>query len=367
MDKETVNKWRLILGKYSQDNLDIQLDENLLEIDKTMEFIYNREYTEEMGIRNTNSRIMHVPKWLTKIRELFPKNVVEVIEKHALEVYQMNELLNDKEVLKKLEPNKALLKTILQMKNLMNNEVLYEAKKIVKKVANEIKKELEVDIKQAIVGKIDKSNMGHLKNKNNINIKKTISTNLKNYNKELDKIIVERVIYNSRIKNYNKWNVVIAVDESGSMLDSVIHSSVMAGIFASLPMLKTNLIIFDTEVVDLTDYIDDPVSTMMSVQLGGGTHIYKALNYTNSIIKEPQKTIVVLITDLYENGSYSNMYKEASDIIESGAKLIVLTSLDNECASIYNKDAAVKLRNLGADVAALTPEELSKWIAKIIK
>lgn len=366
MDKDMVNRWRLILGRYSKESLGVQLDTELTEIDNAMDFIYNREYTKEMGVRESGERIMHVPEWLTKIRELFPKNVVEVIEKHALEKYNMQELLNDKEVLEKLEPNKTLLKTILQMKDMMNKEVLHEAKKIVKKVADEIKKEIQTDIKQAIVGKLDKSNMGHLKNKNNINIKKTIMSNLKNYNKELDQLIVERVIYNSRIKNYNKWNVIIAVDESGSMLDSVIHSAIMAGIFAELPMLKTNLIIFDTEVVDLTDYIDDPVSTMMSVQLGGGTHIYKALNYSNTLITNPLKTIVVLISDLYENGSYNSMYSYANDIIESGAKLIVLTSLDKDCVGVYDKNAANMLRNMGAEVAALTPEGLSKWIAKII-
>jgi len=366
MDRDALNRWRLILGRFSENQLPIGDDRGVIEIDETMEFLYGREYNEEMGVRGDDSKMLNVPKWITKVRELFPVEVVEILENHALEKYNMKELLTDKEVLEKLEPNKDLLKSILQMKDLMNSDVLDAAKRIVKKVAMEIQKELENEIKESIVGKLDKSNQGYLKNKNNIDIKRTIMKNLKNYNNDLGKIIVEKVIYNSRIKSYNKWNIVIAVDESGSMINSVIHSAVMAGIFASLPMLKTKLIIFDTEVVDLSEYIDDPVRTMMSVQLGGGTHIFKALGYCNELITEPQKTIVVLISDLYENGSVTAMYREAQKIIDSGSRLMVLTSLDDTCTGIYDKQAAQNLRNMGADVAALTPEGLSKWIAEII-
>ncbi len=140
----------------------------------------------------------------------------------------------------------------------------------------------------------------------------------------------------------------------------------MAGIFASLPTIKTNLFIFDTAVVDLTDRIDDPVETLMSVQLGGGTYIAQALRYATNQIEIPHKTIVVLVTDLYEGGSYNEMYREAMKIVESGAKLIVLTSLDPTAQPFYDKEAAKKMAALGAHVAALTPGRLAQWIATII-
>lgn len=366
MSKETLNKWRLILGRFADHNIPLQGEPVLYDIDDTLDYLYGQEYTGDMGIRDRQNQLYNVANWITKVRELFPVQVVEVLEHHALEKYNMEELLMDKEVLERLEPNRELLKSILQMKDLMQEEVLLSAKRIVKKVADEIKKEMEQEIKESIIGKLNKSKAGHLKNKNNIDLPTTIKRNLKHYNKELDKLIIQNVHYHSRIKSYHKWDIIIAVDESGSMLGSVIHSAVMAGIFASLSMLRTRLVIFDTEVVDLSDYIDDPVRTMMSVQLGGGTHIFKALAYCHQLITTPHRTIMVLVTDLYENGSRSAMYHEAQKIIDTGATLIVLTSLDKDCKGVYDQQAAQNLQNMGAHVAALTPEGLAKWVAGII-
>lgn len=378
MDKnlETLNRWRLVLGKFSDSSFDFnEGDFKYTEIDNALDFLYGREYGEEQGVRGGRSpnrgggngqSILTVPRWITKIRELFPKETIEVLEKHALDKYGLVELLNNKEVLEKLEPNVDLLKSIIQMKHMMKGEVLAAAKKIVKKVAEEIQKQLETDIRTSIMGKIDKNNRGHVKSIRNIDFKRTISKNLKNYDIENKQLIIDQVYFNRRVKSFNKWNVIIAVDESGSMLDSVIHSAVMAGIFAKLPMLKTNLIIFDTEVVDLSVHVDDPVQTLMSVQLGGGTHIAKALQYCRSLIQNPYRTIVVMVTDLYEGGSVNNMYRRAKDIIDTGAKLIILTALDSQSVPSYDKTAAQNLRNLGVEVAALTPEGLSKWIASVI-
>ena len=342
-------------------------------MDSMLEFLYGREYGENEGMRGEKKNIgghgkskLTVPKWVTNIKELFPKETVEILERHGLERYNMIELLNNKEVLEELEPNKELLKSILQMKHLMGGEVIGTAKSIVKKVSDEIRKELESDIRSAIIGKVNKYKNSNIKSIRNLNYKKTIEKNLKNYNKDNNTLVIDRVYFNDNIKRFNKWNIVIAVDESGSMLDSVIHSAVMAGIFASLPMINTKLIIFDTEVVDLSYHIDDIVETLMSVQLGGGTYIYKALKYCYSLIENPSRTIVVMVTDLCEGGNINEMYKNAKEIMDTGSKLIVLTSLDSECTPIYNKEAAQKLRDLGAHVAAMTPEGLSKWIAKII-
>ncbi|QZY57433.1 VWA domain-containing protein [Crassaminicella profunda] len=371
---ETLNRWRLILGKFSEDHFDFGEDGFLYrEIDDAMDFLYGREYGEKEGVRGEDNRsggrgnsILTVPRWITKIRELFPKETVEILEKHALHKYDLVELLTDQEVLEKLEPNMDLLKSIMQMKHMMKGEVLESAKKIIKKVAKEIEKKLEQDMKNSIVGKIDKNNRGVIKSIRNIDFKRTIHKNLKNYDIERKQLIIDQVYFNNRVKSYNKYHVIIAVDESGSMLDSIIHSAVMAGIFAKLPMLKTNLIIFDTNVVDLSDHIDDPVRTLMSVQLGGGTHIAKALQYSKSLIQNPYRTMVVMVTDLYEGGRLTDMYRRAKDIIDTGAKLIVLTALDAHSTPTYDKNAAQTLKNMGAEVAALTPEGLARWIGQII-
>lgn len=374
MDASNLNKWRLILGKYSDNQIGFKEGAsslNYMDMDELLDYLYSREYGEEDGVRRERNGSLDpsnltVPSWITKIREVFPKETVEILEKHALDKYELTELLTDKEVLEKLEPNKELLKNILQMKHLMKGEILETAKEIVKKVADDITKKLESDVKKAIVGRVNKNKSSLIKSSRNIDYKRTIKANLKNFDTEENRLVVDKVYFNDRVKKYNPWNVIVAVDESGSMLDSVIHSAIMAGIFSKLPMLKTNLVIFDTEVVDLSGYIDDPVTTLMSVQLGGGTNITKALQYCETLIENPHKTMVILVTDLYEGYGYGNMYATAKSIIESGAKLIVLTALDMEATPIYDKDAAQKMASLGAEVGAMTPGGLSEWIAKII-
>ncbi|MBV7273896.1 VWA domain-containing protein [Clostridiaceae bacterium UIB06] len=374
-DIKALNRWRLVLGKYSGNNLSFS-EENVkyADMDALLEFLYEREYGEERGVRKEREKSrgslepssLTVPSWITKIKELFPKKTVEILEMHALDKYNIKELLTDKSVLEKLEPNTELLKNILQMKHLMNGDVLQTAKRIVKITAEEIARKMEQDIKVAIYGRIDKNRYGGIKSSRNIDFKRTIRQNLKNYNMETKSLVVDRVYFNQRVRPTNPWRVIIAVDESGSMLDSVIHSAVMAGIFAKLPMLKTNLVIFDTQVVDLTDYVDDVVQTLMSVQLGGGTNIGKALQYCSKLIESPHRTIVILVTDLYEGGGYGSMYARAKDIIETGAKLMVLTALDMEAEPVYDRSAGEKMAALGAKVAAVTPGGLSKWIAEII-
>ena len=317
---ESLNKWRLILGKYADNQIELT---DYREIDDALEYLYGREYSEERGIGEIGEKlrggsedsILTIPQWITKIRELFPKQTVEIMEKHALEKYNMYELLSDKEVLEKLEPNMDLLKNILSIKHLVNEGVLLSVKNIIRKVVKDIQKELEVHVKASILGQKDTNKRGYIKSIRNIDFKRTIKQNLKNYDIKTKRIIIQDIYFNSRIQHYNKWNIIIAVDESGSMCESIIYSAVMAGIFAKLPVLKTNLIIFDTQIVDLSNEIGDPVETLMKVQLGGGTFIAKALNYCFQLIENPNKTIVVMVTDLYEGGSMTELYRQAINII----------------------------------------------------
>ena len=367
-----LNKWRLILGEYAAEQISYSgNDISYLEMEQLLDFLYSKEYGKEEGVMersggNEGSNIT-VPKWITKIRELFPKQTVEILEKHALEKYEMTELLTDKEVLKKLEPNRELLKTILSMKHLMKGEVLETAKQIVRKVAEELTKKMEQGIKRSLLGRVDKNSISNIKSARNFDFKRTIRNNLKHYDTTKGRIVLERVYFNDRVKKYNQWRVILAVDESGSMLESVIHSAIMAGIFSKLPMLDTKLVIFDTQVVDLSGYISDPVETLMSIQLGGGTNIAKALTYCEGLIENPHRTMVVLVTDLFEGGGYQNLYAVSRSIIESKAKLIVLTALDVYADPNYDKNAGARLVSMGAHVAAMTPEGLADWIGKIVQ
>jgi len=368
-----LNRWRLILGGYAKNQLnftegaDFGNGISCMDLEEALDFLYHREQGEDVRRQGgTEASRLTAATWITRIRKLFPKETVEILERHALDTYGMTELLTDKEVLEKLEPNQELLKTILQLKHLMKGEVLDAARRIVKKVAEEIAEKLNHDIRRSLLGRIDRNASSPVPSIRNLDIKKTIRKNLKHYDTENQRLMLEQVYFNSRTMRYSQWRVVIAVDESGSMLDSVIHSAVMAGIFARLPMLDTKLVIFDTNVVDLSDSVSDPVETLMSVQLGGGTDIGGALNYCAQLIQMPHRTMVVLVTDLYEGCGYRRMYQACQGIIESGAKLIVLPSLDHAAVPNYDRNAAAVLADMVASVGAMTPEELSGFIAKIL-
>lgn len=371
-EQEILNRWRLVLGKYAAGQISFSGNGvKMMEMEEVLDYLYSREYGDEQEIRKdrqggSGDSQLTVPHWLSKIKTLFPRSTVEIMERHALEKYEMTELLTDPEVLRKLEPNKELLKTILQLKHMMKGDVLALARQVVRKVADELTKKLEQEVKKNLFGRLNRNVSSPIRSMRNLDMKKTIRKNLKNFDTETGQMILKHVYFSSRMKKYNQWRVIICVDESGSMLDSVIHSAIMAGIFARLPMLDTRLVIFDTNVVDLSGYADDPVETLMSVQLGGGTNIAGALAYCEQLIGMPHRTMVVLVTDLYEGGGYHRLYQVCSGIIESGAKLIVLPALDHDAVPNYDRRAAAALADMGASVGAMTPEELSGFIAKIL-
>lgn len=371
LDCQSLNRWRLILGSFSN----LEIDNEYSEIDETLNFLYDREYTQNGGysldnFNNSNSSkeksALTVPKWISKVKKLFPKETVEIMQKQALEKYKLTEILTNENILKEIEPNIELLKNILTFKDMMSQNVKKLAYDIVKKTLEEIKNKMEVEIKRVFYGKkLPNSNTTN-KIFKNLDIKKTIRYNLKNYDIKNKTIFTDKLFFNQNIKKYNPYNIIILIDESGSMLDSVIYSSIMASIFANLPYLSIKLIIFDISVVDLSEHIKEPIDILFKVQLGGGTNIAQALEYAKKITFAPDKTIVLLISDLFDSNDYKLMYKNANDIIESGSKLIILTALDYNANSIYDKEAARYFSKIGAKVGALTPSKLSKWISDII-
>ena len=372
-DREQLNRWRLILGKQAraqisfEDGAALENGISCFDLEDALDFLYSREYGEDVRREGgTGASQLTAASWITKIRRLFPKETVEILERHALERYQLKELLTDREVLEKLEPNRELLKTILQLKHLMKGEVLDAARRIVKKVAEEIEEKLRRDIRRSLLGSLDRNSASPVHSARNLDVKKTIRRNLAHFNPEKKKLMVEQVYFSSRTRKYSQWRVVIAVDGSGSMLDSVIDSAVRAGIFARLPMLDTRLVIFDTQVVDLSAHLDDPVDTLMSIQLGGGTNIAGALQYCETLIENPHRTMVVLVSDLCEGGSVSGLLSVSRGIVESGARLICLTALDMEANPAYDRRTAGWLADIGAFVGAMTPEALGDFMGKVM-
>jgi predicted metal-dependent peptidase len=371
----------MVLGKYSENSLccsgkggtGCQGAGNMLgdkerEMDEILDYLYSREYTESRGIRDGDlgPSQLTVPGWISKVKTLFPKETVEVLEKDALDRYGIKEIITDKDVLEKMEPNMNLLRSIMNFKHMMPGEVLVTAREIIRKVVEELSEKLKQELFPAFSGTRDRTRRSPLRITRNIDWKKTIKKNLSNYDPENKKIYLEEIFFSGFVKRKQTWHIIILIDESGSMLDSVIYSSVMAGIFASLPSVKTSLVIFDTNVVDLSEYVDDPVEILMSVQLGGGTDIARAVSYGEGLIEFPHKTLVILVTDFFEGRPEHFLLESVAKILEGGSKMICLAALDDKAEPIYNKELAKKIVNLGAQVAALTPKKLAEWVAKVI-
>ncbi|MCR5717953.1 MAG: VWA domain-containing protein [Oscillospiraceae bacterium] len=373
----TLNRWRLMLGKQAEQSIGYDGTaaemKTFSDMEELLDYLYGKGASEDVREESVSregglekSRLQ-AADWITKVRELFPKQTAEVLEKHALEEFGMTELLTDKEVLEQITPDMNLLKTILQLKHLMKGEVLETAKAIAARVAEQIRKKIENDFKRSVLGRIDRSTSSPLRSARNLDIKKTIRRNLKHYDTERQQLILQDVYFSSRVRKYSNRRIIIAIDESGSMTGSIIYSAVMAQILAKLPFTDVRLVIFDTNIVDLSDHAEDPAEILMSVQLGGGTNISRALAYCEQLIEYPSKTLVFCVTDLYEGPPEHALLRTSQNILTGGAKLNFLTALDESANPAYDRRLAQKLADMGAFVGALTPEKMGDYIGSLFR
>ncbi|MEW4564786.1 VWA domain-containing protein [Bremerella sp. JC770] len=372
-DDHRQSRWRLVMGAGSEELCGQLSGEEQLR-DACLGYLYDREYGsggrnvrggKGGGLEGSN---LTVPDWINQIHELFPKQTIERLEKDALERYNLEEMVTNPDVLSRAKPNQTLLKAVLRTKHLMNQDVLKMAQHLVRQVVEEMMKQMAQDVRNAFQGSLDRRNRSFLKIAKNFDIETTLRRNLKHYDPELQRILIETPFFFSRIRRQvDRWQIIILVDESGSMLDSVIHSAVTASIFYSMKMMKVHLCIFDTSVVDLTADCVDPVETLMKVQLGGGTDIGNALAYAAELVENPQRTIVAMITDFYEGAPVARLYSVARALIESGVTGLGLAALDDQAEPTYDHEVAAKLVQMGWHVGAMTPGELANWVAEKVR
>lgn len=361
---ERLTRWRLVLGEGSEALGHLE-GQNLARAE-TLDFLYDREAGGRQGGSEASS--LTVPSWINQVETLFPKRTREIIQEDALERYGMLELVTNKELLERVEPSESLLQAILRTKHLMNDEVLASARQIVRKVVAQLIARMKPRIVRSLTGRRDPQRRSFHKVAANFDPRRTVRANLKNWSPTLGKLVISDPIFISRTRRHvEKWQFIIAVDQSGSMADSVIHSAVTASIFHQMPALRTHLIAFDTSVVDLTSELEDPVETLMKVQLGGGTDINRAVSYAESLVITPRRTIFVLITDLFEGGSKRALERSLARMLEAGVKVLVLGALDSRGEVGLNKALARRLARLGAKVATMTPHDLAAWVAEVIQ
>ncbi len=381
-------RWRMILAAGSESVLG-EIDEVSQARSQAITFLYEREYNQGNASRNVRpgtgtqgqseslplsrqgglgaSRLT-IPEWINAIHELFPQKTIERLERDALERYQLEEMVTDPNLLSRVQPSQSLLKAVLRTKHLMNQEVLAMARHLVRQVIAQLLEKLAREVKSPFVGALDRRRRSFLKVAKNFDADTTIRRNLQHYDRATKRLYIHKPYFFSRIRRQmERWQIIILVDESGSMLDSVIHAAVTAAIFFGLKQVRTHLCLFDTSVVDITSDCSDPVETMMKVQLGGGTNIAQALAYASSLVDNPRNTIVILITDFFEGVPVEQLLMNTKNLVESGVTLLGLAALDEQANPNYDRNIAQQMVNLGAHVAAMTPGELAAWVAQKIR
>ena len=367
----TLARWRLVLGKYARDQIDPGLSVEQQRIENALDFLYSREY-KGRGVRaaedsgSLDPTQLTVPRWLSEVRELFPKETVAVIEKHALDRYNLTELVTDPEILRRLEPSFELVKILLTFRGHLEGEVLNEARRVIQSVIEEIKQRLMTEIHRAFSGRRNRFQHSNVKIAQNLDWRGTIRKNLKNFDTRRKQIAIEQVLFFSRIQRRLPWRIILCIDQSGSMASSVIYSAVMAGILNGLPLINVKLVVFDTSIVDLSGFIEDPVELLLSVQLGGGTNIGQAMQYCEQLVEDPHRTIVVLISDFCEGAPPRALLASCKRFREGGVRLLGLAALDETASPTYDVHMAEMLAAEGMDIAALTPKRFAEWLAKTI-
>jgi Mg-chelatase subunit ChlD len=371
---ERLVRWRLLLGQASESALDGRagLSAEDLAADAALGWLYERG--DDLADREVKDRhgglggsALTVPAWLTEVHRLFPKETIERLEQDAVERYQIHEVVTNPEVLARIEPNETLLRAVLLTKHLMNPEVLAMARELVAKVVRKLMEKLARGVKQSFHGTRTRTR-SQMKLAKNFDARATIRKNLGTYDPVARRLFIRTPLFVSRTrKHLERWQIVLLVDESGSMLGSVIHAAVTAACLWGIPSTKTHLCIFDTEVVDLTDRVTDPVEVLMKVQLGGGTDIGKAVGYAQGLVENPRRTIVVLITDFFEGASEHVLVSRIKALCDQGCTVLGLAALDEQANPSFNRDLGRRLAAVGAHVGAMTPGELVGFIASKVR
>lgn len=361
--EERIRKWRLILGKDADKNNDeqVSLPSEMKGMDDVLEALYDSERKAGLGSSSPN-----VNRWLGDIRKYFPTSVVQLMQKDALERLKLEQMLLEPELLEAVEPDVNLVGTLLSLMKVLPKKTKSTARAVVQKVVEDLEKRLKNPMRQAIQGAINRSVRNRRPKHNEIDWNKTIRANLKTYQKEFNSIIPENLIGHGK-KGQSLKDVILLVDQSGSMANSMVYAGVFGAVMASLRSVKTHMVVFDTSVVDLTEELDDPVDLLFATQLGGGTNINKALGYSKELIRKPEDTILVLISDLYEGGNENEMLKKAASIKSSGVQLITLLALDDQGAPQFDKSVATKFSALGIPSFACSPDQFPGLMASAIK
>jgi Mg-chelatase subunit ChlD len=365
-DAERIRRWRLMLGGDAADGTGVTLNQRDGTIDGCLAALYEgppkrpRERRGGLGGSSPN-----VARWLGDIRTFFPTSVVRVMQQDAMERLNLKQLLLEPEMLATVEADVHLVADLLSLSGIMPAKTKETARLVVRKCVEEIERRLAEPMRSAILGALNRSVRNRRPRHREIDWNRTIRANLKNYQPEYRTIVPETRIGFGR-KRAALRDIILCVDQSGSMATSVVYSGIFGAVLASLPAVATKVVVFDTAVVDLTEKLDDPVDVLFGTQLGGGTDINRALAYCQQLIIRPEATIMVLISDLIEGGVRDNLLRRANEIVTSGVNLVTLLALSDDGAPVYDHANAAAMAALGSPAFACTPDLFPELIAAAI-
>jgi VWA domain containing CoxE-like protein len=369
-------RWRLILGKEAEAGLcqmagrSSLLDGGQCDLDEALGQIYGTGPggsgggPRSAGLGGSAPRLA---KWLGDIRSYFTSDVVAVIQRDAIERKGLQQLLFEPETLAQVAPSIELVGTLMSLKGMIPEKTKDTAREVVRSVVEEIMKRMRGGVEQAVRGALNRSRHSPIRSLPNLDWQRTIRRNLKNYDATRKIIIPDSFHFFARQHRRKEWNVIVCMDQSGSMADSVVYGGIMGAIFASLPSLETHVIVFDTEVVDLTEKCHDPVDMLFGVQLGGGTDINRAVKYCQGLIHDPRKTLFLLITDLYEGGNAKELVRRMEEIVASGVRALCLLALADGGVPAYDETLGKKFADLGVPCFACTPAMLPRMLEGTLK
>ena len=352
-------RWRLMLGS-DADNL------SLAPADAALERTLGALYDQQDGKGGLQGSQPNVARWLGDIREYFPASIVQVMQKDAMERLGLRQMLLEPEMLRSVQPDVHLVATLLSLNRLMPHKTKDTARQVVRTVVEQLERQLANPLRQAVSGSLNRAARNQRPRHNEIDWLRTIRANLKHYQADYRTIIPERRIGFAR-KSQSLRDIVLCVDQSGSMAPSVVYASVFAAVLASIKAVSTQVVVFDTAVVDLTPLLADPVDVLFGTQLGGGTDIDRALAYCQGLVQRPQETIMILISDLYEGGNAAQMLARAAALVDSGVQLIALLALDDNGAPSYDHRHAAHFASLGISCFACTPDKFPDLMAAAIR
>lgn len=369
-----LERWRLVLGAPAERHTG-PLGRSRAGQDAALDWLYGRDPDlARRGVRRSGSVTpreggegpspVTAIDWLDDIHRLFPRETIERLERDAVERYGIQEIVTDPAVLERVEPSPTLLRAVLRTKHLMNPQVLRLARRIVEEVVGQLLARLRPEIRRALHGTRSRK-PSRTALARDFDFARTVRANLAHYQPSERRLLIERAHFHSRTRRHvTRWQLILLVDQSGSMAGSVIHSAVTAACLWGLPGLTTHLVAFDSNVVDLSSDVSDPVELLMRVQLGGGTDIARAVTYGAGLVENPRRTIVALITDFYEGGDAYRLRRAVRSLVEQGTTVLGLAALDEDANPDYDREVAAQLAEAGAHIGAMTPGRLAEFVAE---